>query len=251
MSEPTLEDLARSVRSLADDSAQRFHVELLERLSPVHRLGGGAPPEPTVGYTPFDIAQVIAPGAVDDGAIATTVAAFLRSTGGGKGVVKALGNLGATETLDLALGNYQWGTLNANCVIDFTGWTNLKDCGVTLELIEDGAGGRTPTFTGVTWLGGVTPTHDTTHDTTTIYAFFSRDGGATIIGGVLGGRSPAALDDLTDVAIVSPLDKQRLRYDSASALWKNSSLVWEAHVSYDGTAVLDGAGNPVQTEVTY
>lgn len=62
---------------------------------------------------------------------------------------------------------------------------------------------------------------------------------------------PTGLNDLTDVVIASPLDKQRLRYSTVDNLWHNSSLVWEVHVSYDGTVVLDGAGNPVQTEVTY
>lgn len=102
------------------------------------------------------------------------------------GAVVSHGSMGATETLDYSQGTYHYGTLDANCTISFTGWTTLKDCGITFEVTEDGTGGWTPTFSGVTWLGGTTPTHDTTAGTTTIYAFFSRDGGTTIVGGQLG-----------------------------------------------------------------
>ena len=58
-----------------------------------------------------------------------------------------------------------------------------------MELTEDGTGGHTPSFTGVdVWLtsDGSAPTWDTTAGTSTILVFLSRDGGTTIIGGVMG-----------------------------------------------------------------
>lgn len=123
--------------------------------------------------------------------IADVLAQFLTVVGGGKGTVQAHGTLGATETVDLALGNYHWGTMDQDCTIGFTGWTSGKDCQIALELAEDGTGGWTPTLTGVTWIGG-TPTWDTTAGSTTFVALFSRDGGTTIYAGVLGGGSAAS-----------------------------------------------------------
>lgn len=57
------------------------------------------------------------------------------------------------------------------------------------------------------------------------------------------------LDDLTDVSITTPASGDRLRFDGSG--WVNSPLRWEPHVSYDGTVVLDGIGNPVMHEVNY
>ena len=118
----------------------------------------------------------------------STIAAgtYFLASDGGQGVRASLGNLGATETIDLGNGLYQLGTLNADCTISFTGWTNGTYCEVSLRLTEDGTGGWTPTFSGVTWVGGTTPTHTTTLGTSTEYTFWSVDGGTTIIGGQLG-----------------------------------------------------------------
>ena len=121
-------------------------------------------------------------------ATASAIAAgtYFLASDGGQGVRASLGNLGASKTIDLGNGLYQRGTLNADCTISFTGWTNGTYCEVSLRLTEDGTGGWTPTFSGVTWVGGTTPTHTTTLNTSTEYAFWSVDGGTTIIGGQLG-----------------------------------------------------------------
>lgn len=121
-----------------------------------------------------------------DAIVGSTAGLYLTVTKGGQGTVQSLGNLGATETIDLANANYFAGTLNANCTISFTGWTNLKDSQITVELTEDGTGGWTPTFSGITWIGGSTPTHTTTAGTVTHYVFLCRDGGTTIYGAQLG-----------------------------------------------------------------
>ena len=65
MAEDTIEEIAAHVHRLVDESDRRLSVELSERLSPVHRLGGAAPPAPQVGYSPFDIAILVAAGAID------------------------------------------------------------------------------------------------------------------------------------------------------------------------------------------
>ncbi len=121
-----------------------------------------------------------------DGTSTIAAGTYFLASSGGQGVRASLGNLGSTETVNLANGLYQLGTLNADCAISFSGWTNNTYCEVSLRLTEDGTGGWTPTFSGVTWIGGTTPTHTTTTGTSTEYTFWSVDGGATIIGGQLG-----------------------------------------------------------------
>jgi hypothetical protein len=115
----------------------------------------------------------------------TAPGSFLTVIGGGKGTVQALGTLGATETIDLNNANKFWGTLDQDCTITTTGWENLKDCAISVELIEDGTGGWTPTFIGVTWING-TPDWVTTAGTVTHVVLFSRDGGTTIYGAIVG-----------------------------------------------------------------
>jgi len=112
---------------------------------------------------------------------------YAQSRGGGREETDSLGTLGATETLNVALGNAKDGTLDQDCTIGFTGWPASGTLArIEFEVTENGTGGWTPTFTGVTWLGGTTPTHDTTAGTSTIYLFWSRDGGTTITGSVAG-----------------------------------------------------------------
>jgi hypothetical protein len=141
--------------------------------------------EPTLGTTAltFDEFNVALSG-------------FLEVINGGGGTVQAHGNLGLTETINLANGNYHWGTLDANCTFTFTVTADTAERWFTLELIEDGTGGWSPTWPGsVVWVGGNTPTHDTTAGTTTIYVFFTRNGGTTWIGGELGGGSALTVEN--------------------------------------------------------
>ena len=118
---------------------------------------------------------------------------FVLTYTGGEERVAALGNLGATETIDLINGNWQRGTLNANCTISFTGATNGKGCSFTLFLTEDGTGGYSPTWPGsVVWIGGTVPVHDTTAGSISIYIFLSYDGGTTWFGALAGGGTSSS-----------------------------------------------------------
>jgi hypothetical protein len=154
---------------------------------------------------------------------------FLLKWGGGEGNVQALGTLGATETIDLANANYFWGTLDQACTISTTGWTSGKDCQITIELAQDGTGGWTPTFSGVTWIGAA-PTSEPA-STVTHAVLLSRDGGTTIYGAVVGGGGGATSDGMVPYYIASgdvftvPLYKQALK---AMA------------ITVDGTLVVDG-----------
>lgn len=149
-------------------------------------------------------------------------------------------NLGASlsgaVTVDRDNGTWQYGTLTGNVTLTFSAVDSGKDIGFTLELTQDGTGGRTITWPGsVTWLGGSEPTHDTTADTTTLWTFLSRDGGTTWIGGQLGGSSVGALDDLSDVTITSPAADEVLRYNGSA--WVNDDRIWRP--------LMDGAGNVI------
>ena len=114
---------------------------------------------------------------------------YVLATKGGQEGVTAHGNLGSTETINLASeGNYHSGTLNANCTFTFSGATSGTGVSFTLELTEDGTGGWTPTWPGsVVWPGGTTPTHTTTAGSVTLYVFTTRDGGTTWYGFQAGG----------------------------------------------------------------
>jgi hypothetical protein len=172
--------------------------------------------------------------------------AYLRTTLGGVGVVQALGTLGATQTIDLANANYFAGTLAEDCVLTTVGWTNLKDCQITVELTGDGA--STATFDGWTWIGsapGVIGSGDVLHA-----VGFSRTGGATIWGVVVGGTPVTSLDDLSDVILTSPATADRLRFDGS--VWRNSALKWKPVLAFDPTSGLyvnvHAGGDPVMAE---
>lgn len=143
----------------------------------------------------------------------TAPGAFLKVIGGGEGTVQALGTLGATETINVQNANLFWGTLDQACTIGFTGWTNLKDAQILLELIEDGTGLHLPTFSGVTWKT-TAPTAAAAGEVIHV-ALWSRDGGTTIWGAVIGGGA-ASTDAMVPYLIEAgetftvPVKKQAL-----------------------------------------
>lgn len=157
--------------------------------SPGSTLGGSGLEIKETDGTPdvlnVNILQVPKYSLTDNGGGNVTVAA-VQPDHGGVHDYASLGNLGATEVIDLANGNYQAGTLDANCAISFTGWTTSAYCEVGLRLTEDATGGRIPSFSGVSWIGGQVPTHPAGALTVTDYIFWSTDGGTTIYGGQLG-----------------------------------------------------------------
>jgi hypothetical protein len=192
--------------STAPNTDAQISVELIEdgtggwtpTFSGVTWIGGAPTWDTTAGTVTHVVLFSRDGGTTIYGAVVGGVPSgtFLEVTNGGGGTVQAHGNLGSTETIDTANGNYHWGTLNANCTFTFTTTVDTAERWFTLELIEDGTGGWTVTWPGsVTWLGGSLPAHTTTAGTTTIYAFFTRNGGTTWIGGQLGGNPGLTVED--------------------------------------------------------
>lgn len=118
---------------------------------------------------------------------------YVTTISGGGEVVQSHGTLGTTETVDLANGNYHKGTLNANCTFTFTVAADTRHRWFTLELLEDGTGGWTPTFPGTVTRVDGNPTHTTTAGTTTVYYFWTTDGGSSWKGGALGGGGSSSI----------------------------------------------------------
>lgn len=70
--------------------------------------------------------------------------------------VHAVGNVGATVTLDAASssGDVKTLTLTANCVATLTGSVTGREVSMHLYVKQDATGGRTLTLTGAKWQGG-------------------------------------------------------------------------------------------------
>lgn len=67
----------------------------------------------------------------------------------------AIGNLGATSTIDLSTAERNLtGTLNANCTITVQGGDATLAQYCEIDLLQDGTGGRTVTWSGGKWSGG-------------------------------------------------------------------------------------------------
>lgn len=162
---------------------------------------------------------------------------------GGPSTVFDHGNMGATETIDLADGDWHRGTLNANCAITVQGFT--LDEGVVMLVEIEQVGGF-----GITWdadidFGGADDQPNQTAATTTTYLLWSSAGDSTIYGAKVGAAvAVTALDDLSDVTITSPQEDDSLRYVGGvwindarwkalvvdgfdSFVWEGDDLVWE------------------------
>jgi hypothetical protein len=80
----------------------------------------------------------------------------------------AIGNSGASQTLDLVNGTFQSVTMTGNCT--FTMPTATSGRSFTLR-VATGSGGFTGTFTGVKWQGNVAPVLTATASRLDIIAF--------------------------------------------------------------------------------
>jgi hypothetical protein len=125
---------------------------------------------------------------IDDAYITALVAGgFVTTTGGGTEPVQAHGNLGSTETIDLADGDIHSGTLNANCTLTFTGFVGPGG-GFALKLTQDGTGGWDTTFpASVVNRTALSAALDQTASSYSWLVFVSDDTGASYTGYLAGG----------------------------------------------------------------
>jgi hypothetical protein len=136
---------------------------------------------------------------------------FVLTTQGGQHDVHDHGDLGATETLDLADGNVHVGNLTDDCTFTFTGAVGGVECRFRLHIQQDDTGGWVPTFPGsVVWPDDTEPTWSTDPGSVDIIEFTTVDGGTTYFGdaggsGTGGGADPSlrweAVTDGEDVFV--------------------------------------------------
>lgn len=99
---------------------------------------------------------------------------------GGLETVQTHGATGATETIDLANGNYHIVTQDQSCTYTFSGATNGKACAFTLKFTAVTGTATWPA--SVKWADATAPTLSGV----TILTFISDDGGTTWYGGSFG-----------------------------------------------------------------
>lgn len=113
---------------------------------------------------------------------------FLTPDEGGGDIINTVGASGATETIDLTDGNFHDITLTADCTFTFASVATGRARWFTLQLTQDGTGGRTVTWPGsVSWIGGAAPTLDETAGNAEVLTFYTLDGGTSWVGAHAGG----------------------------------------------------------------
>lgn len=137
------------------------------------------------------------------------------------------GAMGATETVDLADGDWHRGTLSADCAITVQGFTNDEGATLLFEVTQDSGTARTITWDADVDFGGADDQPSTTLGSVTTFMLWSSVGDGTIYGAKVGGSSGAtSLDDLSDVTITAVATDDMLQYNGS--VWVNSSKRWEA-----------------------
>lgn len=160
--------------------------------------------------------------------------AYVTVVGGGGETLNTVAATGASETVDLDLGNVHDFTLSAGTVaLTLSGSSSSVACSTTLILRQDGTGNRLVTWPGsVEWPGSTTPTLGTAADAVDVFSIFTVDDGTTWYGFHANGATSSvvsALDDLTDVVITSPDLGARLRYNGST--WVDSDSFPEILIS--------------------
>lgn len=114
---------------------------------------------------------------------------YVYATGGGKEEIATQATASGATTLNLDNGNYQKLTLTGNVTLSVTNATSGKACWFTVDITQDGTGGRSTTWmSGITWVGlGAAPTLLTTAGARELVTFLTLDGGTTLLGFYLSG----------------------------------------------------------------
>jgi hypothetical protein len=186
-------------------------------------------------------------------------------TGGGGSTPEDVvdhGNMGATETLDMADGTWHRGTLDANCAITVTGFTVDEGLVCIFECSQDGTGGWDITWDAdVEFIGDDQP--DQTASTVTVFLLFSSAGDSTIYGvkvGASGSTSPLTTKgdlwgyDTADARVPVGTDGYLLVADSTDAqgvVWENPETTGHYEVLMDGASPPEPLENGSGTDWLY
>lgn len=115
-----------------------------------------------------------------------TVSGYQTVTNGGLETLSTVAASGATETVDLANGNWHDITLTASCTITVIGYSAGSGCSALVALRQDATGGRSVTWdTDIVWTGDDQP--DTAANTVTWFVLWSGEGDSVIYGIKVGG----------------------------------------------------------------
>lgn len=139
------------------------------------------------------------------------------------------GAMGATETLDMAAGDWHRGTLSADCTITVQGFVVDQAAIMVFEVTQDGTGGWDIIWDGDVDFGGGDDQPDLTADTTTVFVLMSSSGDSAIFGSKFGGAASGTTSPLTtkgdvwgystvDARVPVGTDGQALVADSTEAL---------------------------------
>ena len=97
--------------------------------------------------------------------------------------INALGNTGASSTVDLSNGNFVTATLTDDCTFTFTTGIGTGAQAFTLFLTNDATPSRTITWpVTVKWPNGSAPVRTETTNKTDVYSFFTFDNGSNWYG---------------------------------------------------------------------
>lgn len=97
--------------------------------------------------------------------------------------INALGNTGASATINLANGNFVTATLTDNCTFTFTTGIGTGAQAFTLFLTNDATPSRVIAWpNNVKWPNAQTPVRTTVANKTDVYSFFTFDNGTNWYG---------------------------------------------------------------------
>jgi hypothetical protein len=104
-------------------------------------------------------------------------------SGGGGSAVTTRNASGATAITVASSGGAFIDTLTGNTTYSApTGAVGGTECSIDMQITQDGVGGRTLTWTGITWLSGIAPTMPTAPGSILYVSLFSLNGGSAWYG---------------------------------------------------------------------
>jgi len=124
---------------------------------------------------------------------AAAATGFVTVIDGGLETLQAHGATGATETINLASGNWHSLTLDANCTITVSGFTAAKGCSALVKVTQNGTGGWAITWDpDIVWASGADDQPAQAAGAVSWFVLASDVGDGTIYGFPVGGAASFA-----------------------------------------------------------